>query len=85
MRLGFTIQEAYAFLFFAMVILAAAGSIYVSWSLGREMTPERHHRLTAVRSRLRMAWWLIAVFTIAFLLGMPALLIFFAFLSFFPP
>ena len=83
MRLGFTIQEAYAFLFFAMVILAAAGSIYVSWSLGREMTPERHHRLTAVRSRLRMAWWLIAVFTIAFLLGMPALLIFFAFLSFF--
>ena len=56
MRLGFTIQEAYAFLFFAMVILAAAGSIYVSWSLGREMTPERHHRLTAVRSRLRMAW-----------------------------
>ena len=66
MRLGFTIQEAYAFLFFAMVILAAAGSIYVSWSLGREMTPERHHRLTAVRSRLRMAWWLIAVFTIAF-------------------
>ena len=30
-----------------------------------------------------MAWWLIAVFTIAFLLGMPALLIFFAFLSFF--
>ena len=47
MRLGFTIQEAYAFLFFAMVILAAAGSIYVSWSLGREMTPERHHRLSA--------------------------------------
>ena len=55
MRLGFTIQEAYAFLFFAMVILAAAGSIYVSWSLGREMTPERHHRLTAVHDRL-FAW-----------------------------
>ena len=83
MRLGFTIQEAYAVLFCAMVVLAAAGSIYVSWSLGRETEPGRHHRLLAVRSRLRMAWWLIAVFTIAFLLGMPALLVFFAVLSFF--
>ena len=83
MRLGFTIQEAYTFLFFGLVLLAAAGTFYVSWALGRAVTPERRMRLMAVSSRLRMAWWLIAVFTIAFLLGQPALLAFFALISFF--
>lgn len=83
MRLGFTIQEAYGLLFTALVLLSAAGTIYVSWMLGRDVSAERQRRLFAVRSRLRMAWWLIAVFTIAFLVGLPALLVFFAFLSFF--
>ena len=41
MRLGFTIQEAYTFLFFGLVLLAAAGTFYVSWALGRAVTPER--------------------------------------------
>lgn len=83
MRLGFTIQEAYTFLFFGLVLLAALGTFYVSWALGRAIAPERQQRLRAVSSRLRMAWWLIVVFTIAFLLGQPALLVFFAFISFF--
>lgn len=83
MRLGFTIQEAYTFLFFGLVLLAALGTFYVSWALDRATEPERQQRLRAVSSRLRMAWWLIVVFTIAFLLGQPALLVFFAFISFF--
>ncbi|MDO5530658.1 phosphatidate cytidylyltransferase [Sutterella sp.] len=83
MRLGFTLLEAYAFLFVGLVVLSALGSFYVSWAIDRAETPERRSRLRAVSSRLRMAWWLIAVFTIAFLLGQPALLVFFAFISFF--
>ena len=69
MRLGFHIQEAYAFLFVGLTLIAALGTFYVSWALSRVVTPERRQRLKVVSSRLRMAWWLIAVFTIAFLLG----------------
>lgn len=83
MRLGFHIQEAYAFLFVGLTLIAALGTFYVSWALNRIITPERRQRLKVASSRLRMAWWLIAVFTIAFLLGQPALLVFFAFISFF--
>ena len=40
-------------------------------------------RLLAVNARVRMSWWLIVVFTIAFALGQATLLVFFALISFF--
>lgn len=83
MRLGFTIQEAYLILFFGLLLLAAAGTIYGSWAAKRVTTLEKRYRLQVVNSRARMAWWLLVVFTIAFAVGLPTLLCFFALISFF--
>lgn len=83
MRLGFTIQEAYLILLVGLSLLAAVGTAYGSWALKRTTTGESRNRLLAVNSRARMAWWLILVFTIAFLMGQAALMVFFAFISFF--
>lgn len=83
MRLGFTIQEAYLILLTGLTLLAAAGTIYSSWALPSAASQQRRQRLQIVRSRSRMAWWLIVVFTLAFAVGQPALLCFFALLSFF--
>ena len=83
MRLGFTIQEAYLILLVGLSLLAAIGTAYGSWALKRTTTGESRNRILAVNSRARMAWWLILVFTIAFLMGQAALMIFFALISFF--
>ncbi len=83
MRLGFTIQEGYAILFIGLSLLALIGTIYCAWALKRINTPLETTRLLAVSARVRMAWWLIAVFTIAFALGQGALVVFFALISFF--
>ncbi len=83
MRLGFTIQEAYIALLLGLLFLASIGTIYGNWALGRSTTTLKHMRLMAVNARMRMAWWLIIVFAMAFTLGESALLIFFALISFF--
>ena len=83
MRLGFTIQEAYLILLVGLSLLAAIGTAYGSRALKRTTTGESRNRILAVNSRARMAWWLILVFTIAFLMGQAALMIFFALISFF--
>ena len=83
MRLGFTIQEAYLILFAGLSLLALIGTVYTGMTLRRNATGENQARLQAVSARVRLAWWLIAVFTIAFALGQTTLLIFFAFISFF--
>ena len=68
MRLGFTIQEAYGILLVGLALLAAAGTFYANWALNRSSDPEHRARLLAVNARVRMSWWLIVVFTIAFAL-----------------
>ena len=83
MRLGFTIQEAYVILLVGLLLLAAIGTFYSAWSLQRSDSAEHRARLLAVNARVRMSWWLIAVFAIAFALGQAALLVFFALISFF--
>lgn len=83
MRLGFTIHEAYAILFVGLTLLAAIGTVYVNWAMRRTKNQDETRRLMAVNARVRLAWWLIAVFTIAFALGQTALVVFFAFISFF--
>ena len=83
MRLGFTIQEAYVILLVGLLHLAAIGTFYSAWSLQRSDSAEHRARLLAVNARVRMSWWLIAVFAIAFALGQAALLVFFALISFF--
>lgn len=83
MRLGFTPQEAYIYLLVFLCFLAAVGTGYGHWALGKATTLQDRVRLQAVNSRARMAWWLIIVFTIAFWLGTVTLMIFFAAISFF--
>lgn len=83
MRYGFTIQEAYIILLVGLTLLATIGTLYGSIAQSRSTTTEKKLRLGAVNARIRMAWWLIVVFTIAFTLGEVALLIFFALISFF--
>lgn len=83
MRLGFTIQEAYVILLVGLSLLAAVGTFYSAWSLQRSTSAQQRARLLAVNARVRMSWWLIAVFTMAFALGQTSLLVFFALISFF--
>lgn len=83
MRLGFSTQEAYLFLLVGLTVLAAAGTIYGNWALNRVKTGMERMRLMTVLSRVKMSWWLIGVFTIAFALGQNALLVFFALISYF--
>ncbi len=83
MRLGFSIQEAYIFLLVGLFLLAFAGTVYSAYALGRTSTAVGKSRLLAISSRLKMAWWLLAVFTIAFAAGEVSLLVFFSFISFF--
>ncbi len=83
MRLGFTYQEAYIILLVGLSLLTAIGTGYGSWALHRSATPAHRNRLLAINSRVRMAWWLIVIFTIAFLFGHATLLILFALISFF--
>ena len=83
MRLGFSTYEAYIFLLVGLFVLAFAGTLYSSYALGHTTTAVGRSRLLAMSSRLRMAWWLTAVFTIAFAFGGGSLLVFFALISFF--
>lgn len=83
MRLGFTIQEAYIILLVGLTVLIAAGTAYGAWAIEHVTDAVRRNRLLTVHSRVRMGWWLIVVFTIAFAIGQNTLLVFFAMLSFF--
>lgn len=83
MRLGFTIQEAYLILLVSLTVLITAGTAYGMWAIQHVTSQEKKNRLMTVHSRVRMGWWLIFVFTIAFALGQNMLLVFFAMISFF--
>ncbi|MDY3115167.1 MAG: phosphatidate cytidylyltransferase [Sutterella sp.] len=83
MRLGFSIYEAYMLLLSGLFLLALAGTVYSSYAIRHTTTALAKSRLLAIGSRLRMAWWLIVVFTIAFAIGEGSLLVFFALISFF--
>lgn len=83
MRLGFTIQEAYVILLVGLSLIAAGGTFYGQWAQRRISNLQQRFRLQIVKSRVRMAWWLIVVFAIGFALGIPSLLFFFALISFF--
>ena len=83
MRLGFHLEEAYLLILAGLVLLSAAATGYGIWASGRAATAEQQRRVRIVNSRVRSAWWLIAIFVVAFWLGQGALLTVFAILSFF--
>ena len=83
MRLGITLQETYTLVLVVLVLLAAFGTSYCHWAIRKTTNPEQIDRIRVVNSRVKMGWWLIIVFTLAFWAGQNVLLIVFALVSFF--
>lgn len=83
MRLGISLQEGYLIILAALILLVGAGTVYGLWAEGRAKSPEAELRLAIVNSRVRMGWWLTAVFAIAWWWGLASLVILFAIFSFF--
>lgn len=83
MRLGFHLEEAYLLILSVLILLAAVATGYGQWASSRATTTQQQQRIRLVNSRVRSAWWLIGIFAVAFWLGQGALLVVFAFLSFF--
>lgn len=82
MRLGFTPNEAYLAILAGLVLFSAAGTALGQWLARRAADSAGAVRIRIVNSRMRAAWSLIFVFTVAFALGQTALLVVFAFASF---
>lgn len=56
----------------------------LAWTLGRRAsTPEKREVVENLKARVRSWWVMVAIFTVAFLLGKAATLVLFAFASFF--
>ncbi len=83
MRLGFNIEEAYLLILTCLISLAAIATCYGQWATSRASSIQQQQRIRNVNSRVRTAWWLIAIFAVAFWLGQGALLVVFALISFF--
>ena len=83
MRLGIDLQLGYLIILTALIVLMAAATIYGLWAAGRAKSPEQAFRLDIANSRVRMGWWLIIIFTVAWGFGQTTLVVIFAILSFF--
>lgn len=69
MRLGITLQETYTLVLVVLVLLAAFGTSYCHWAIRKTTEPEQIERIRVVNSRVKMGWWLIIIFTLAFWAG----------------
>ena len=83
MRLGIHLEEAYLLILTGLIILAAIATGYGQWASSRATSIQQQQRIRVVNSRVRQAWWMICIFAVAFWLGQGALLVVFAFFSFF--
>ncbi len=83
MRLGLTLQQGYLIILASLVFLIGAGTIYGLWTEGKAQSEEALHRLAIANSRVRLGWWLIIIFAVAWWLGTGCLIILFAGFSFF--
>ena len=66
MRLGITLHETYSLVLTVLVLLAAFGTSYCQWAIRKATAPEQIERIRVVNSRVKMGWWLIIIFTLAF-------------------
>lgn len=83
MRLGISLNETYLIILAALVVIVAGATAYGQWALKKAAWAEQVERIRTVNSRVRMLWWLIAIFPAAFWFNPVALVVFFAFVSFF--
>ena len=81
--MGLTLNETFLAIFCALAILSVVATGAGEWIASRTMDTMRLTRLAIVNSRVRSSWSVLALFTVAFVIGPNALLVVFAFASFF--
>jgi phosphatidate cytidylyltransferase len=81
--MNLTLNETFLAVFCSLAILSALATGVGQWAAHQTMEPARLARLGVLNSRIRGSWSVLAVFTIAFVLGPVALLVVFALASFF--
>ena len=81
--MGLTLNETFLAIFCALAILSLIGTGAGQWVTSRTMDTVRLTRLAIVNSRVRSSWSVLALFTVAFVIGPNALLVVFALASFF--
>ena len=81
--MGLTLNETFLAIFCALAILSLIATGAGQWITSRTMDTVRLTRLAIVNSRVRSSWSVLALFTVAFVIGPNALLVVFALASFF--
>ena len=81
--MGLTLNETFLAIFCALAILSLVATGAGQWVTSRTMDTVRLTRLAIVNSRVRSSWSVLALFTVAFVIGPNALLVVFALASFF--
>ncbi len=81
--MGLTLNETFLAIFCALAILSLVATGAGQWVASRTMDTMRLTRLAVVNSRVRSSWSVLALFTVAFVIGPNALLVVFALASFF--
>jgi phosphatidate cytidylyltransferase len=81
--MGLTLNETFLAIFCALAILSLIATGAGQWVTSRTMDTVRLTRLAIVNSRVRSSWSVLALFTVAFVIGPTALLVVFALASFF--
>jgi len=81
--MGLTLNETFLAVFCALAILSIIATGAGQWVASRTMDTVRLTRLAIVNSRVRSSWSVLALFTVAFVIGPNALLVVFALASFF--
>ena len=81
--MGLTLNETFLAILCALAILSLVATGAGQWVESRTMDTVRLTRLAIVNSRVRSSWSVLALFTVAFVIGPNALLVVFALASFF--
>jgi len=81
--MGLTLNETFLAIFCALAILSLIATGAGQWVTSRTMDTVRLPRLAIVNSRVHSSWSVLALFTVAFVIGPNALLVVFALASFF--
>jgi len=81
--MGLTLNETFLAVFCALALLSLIATGAGQWITTRTMDTVRRTHMAIVNSRVRSSWSVLALFTVAFVIGPNALLIVFALASFF--
>ncbi len=81
--MGLTLNETFLAIFCALAILSIIATGAGQWVASRTLDTVRLTRLAIVNSRVRSSWSVLALFTVAFVIGPNALFVVFALASFF--